>query len=64
MGWVEQRRQTGGGQNPAPPLPDHGSGRRSGRGLSIVRDLCESLEFNERGNVARATCPWDGPLPA
>lgn len=45
---------------PRAPLP----GRRSGRGLSIVRDLCESLEFNARGNVARAICHWDGPLPA
>lgn len=44
---------------PRAPLP----GRRSGRGLAIVRDLCESLEFSARGNVARATCHWDGPLP-
>ncbi|MBM3986496.1 MAG: ATP-binding protein [Planctomycetes bacterium] len=36
-------------------------GRRSGRGLTIVRDLCELLEFNARGNVARAMCRWDGP---
>lgn len=45
---------------PRAPLP----GRRSGRGLAIVRDLSESLEFNARGNVARAMCRWDGPLPA
>jgi anti-sigma regulatory factor (Ser/Thr protein kinase) len=45
---------------PRAPLP----GRRSGRGLAIVRELCEALEFSARGNVARATCHWDGPLPA
>jgi anti-sigma regulatory factor (Ser/Thr protein kinase) len=45
---------------PRAPLP----GRRSGRGLAIVRELCEALEFNARGNHARATCHWDGALSA
>lgn len=47
---------------PRAPLPAGKSVRKSGRGLRLVRELCESLEFSGRGNVARATCRWEGPL--
>ncbi|MFT5220103.1 MAG: CheY-like chemotaxis protein [Planctomycetota bacterium] len=30
----------------------------SGRGLVLVRDLCESLEYHGRGNIALATFAW------
>ena len=40
----------------APETPDTAL---SGRGLVLVRDLCESLEFEGRGNVAVARFSWN-----
>ena len=42
------------------PPASHNSGTAfSGRGLDIVRDLCESLRFEGQGNVALARFSWN-----
>lgn len=42
------------------PLPRRGNLRKGGRGLLLVESLCEQLEFEGRGNVARAVLAWRG----
>jgi len=39
-------------------LPAHGEIALSGRGLLLIRDLCESLEFHGKGNIAIARFSW------
>jgi CheY-like chemotaxis protein len=38
--------------------PAHGETALSGRGLLLIRDLCESLEFHGKGNIAIARFGW------
>lgn len=42
------------------PLPRRGNLRKGGRGLQLVEALCEQLEFEGCGNVARAVLEWRG----
>lgn len=43
-------------ENHAPPSPREMA--LSGRGLMLIRDLCESLEFHGKGNIAIARFGW------
>jgi CheY-like chemotaxis protein len=43
-------------ENHVPPLPREIA--FSGRGLMLIRDLCESLEFHGKGNIAVARFGW------
>jgi hypothetical protein len=43
-------------ENHAPPKPREMA--FSGRGLLLIRDLCESLEFHGKGNIAIARFGW------
>ena len=43
-------------ENHAPPTPREMA--LSGRGLLLIRDLCESLEFHGKGNIAIARFGW------
>ena len=43
-------------ENQAPPA--HGGTALSGRGLLLIRDLCESLDFHGKGNIAIARFSW------
>jgi anti-sigma regulatory factor (Ser/Thr protein kinase) len=38
--------------------PNAGDTALSGRGLVLIRDLCESLEFEGKGNIAVARFSW------
>ena len=43
----------------APPAPD----QRSGRGIALVRSVCESVRWNSRGNEVEASVRWSAEAP-
>jgi CheY-like chemotaxis protein len=45
--------------NAAPPDPEE----RSGRGIALVRSVCESVRWNERGNEVEALVRWSAEAP-
>jgi DNA-binding response OmpR family regulator len=45
--------------NAAPPDPE----ARSGRGIALVRSVCESVRWNERGNEVEALVHWSADAP-
>ncbi len=51
---------SGAGFELAPPSDEPGAGH-SGRGLRLVREICESLEREPTGNGIRAVYAWDAP---
>jgi two-component sensor histidine kinase len=40
------------------PPPDSGDTALSGRGILLIKDLCESLEFHGKGNISIARFGW------
>lgn len=42
---------------------EKGSRAYAGRGLYLARQLCDSLEFEGKGNLARAVLRWPRPTP-
>ncbi len=40
------------------PLETNDETAFSGRGLLLIRDLCESLEYHGKGNIAIARFSW------
>jgi two-component sensor histidine kinase len=48
-------------ENYIPPM--HRDIALSGRGLMLIRDLCESLEFYGKGNIAVARFGWSTSEP-
>ena len=40
------------------PLPDSGDTALSGRGILLIQDLCESLEYHGKGNISIARFGW------
>ena len=45
------------------PLPDSGDTALSGRGILLIKDLCESLEFHGKGNISIARFGWSTTQP-